>query len=210
MKNRSSRWGWLTLSLGALLAIVTWSLDAYALLCWAWVICSLSACWIALTRLRLGLTQWLIVGAAMLNAAAGVANGLVMTANGMRMPVEPVYDWDRAPSFLGSPADRRGAFCRMVVTTDDAVAPVTDMSVHYDVPVPHLVRGRIPVLTETPRFAFLDDRHGVRICGEDAIYSKGDMMGFIGSVFLGIPGLILLIIGWIWRKIFRRTRGPVP
>ena len=91
-----------------------------------------------------------------------------------------------------------------------AVAPVTDMSVHYDVPVPHIVRGRIPVLAETPRFAFLDDRHGVRICGEDAIYSKGDMMGFIGSVFLGIPGLILLIIGWIWRKIFRRTRGPVP
>lgn len=208
MKNVSFRWGWLTLSLGSLLLILTWSLNAYALLCWAWVLCGLSAAWIALTKLRLGLTQWLIVGASLLNAAAGVSNGLVMTANGMRMPVEPVYGWGGTPSFLDSPSDRQGAFCRMLVKTDDAVTPVTDTTVHYDVPSPHIVRGTIPFPRETPRFAALDDRHGVRICGEHTVYSKGDMMGFIGTAFLGIPGLVLLVLGFLWRKIFGKRSDP--
>lgn len=203
MKTISSRWGWLTLSLGALALVLTWFLEAYAVFCWAWVACSLSVMWIALVSLRLGLTQWLIVGASMLNAAAGVSNGLVMTANGMRMPVEPVYDWAAAPSFLDGPSDRQGRLCRTIRGTDDAIMPTTETT-HYDVPTPHFVRGRILPHAKPPRFAALDDRHGVRICGAQTVYSKGDMMGFIGTVILGIPGLILFGLGFLWRKIRRK------
>jgi len=206
MKNVSSRWGWLTLSLGALALILTWSLEAYALLCWVWVVCSLSVAWIALTSLPLGLTQWLIVGGAFLNAAAGVSNGLVMTANGMKMPVEPVYDWGSAPAFLDSESDRKGRICRIVRGTDEAVMPSSDDgTTHFDVPTPHFVQGKKIVLHEKPpRFAVLDDRHGVRICGADTVYSKGDMMGFLGTVILGVPGLCLLVLGFLWRKIRRK------
>lgn len=207
MKNLSSRWGWLTLSLGILALILTWAVKAYALFCWAWCIASSSVIWLGLTRLRLGLTQSLIVGAALLNAAAGVANGLVMTSNGMRMPVEPVYDDGSEPAFLDSASDRQGAFCRLLVQTDDAVTPVNDTITHYDVPAPHIIRGRISWPEETPHFAVLDDRHGIRICGERAVYSKGDMMGFIGTFVLGVPGMLLLSLGVLWRKI-RRKRIP--
>lgn len=208
MKNVTSRWGWLALSLSLLALVLTWAVEAYALFCWAWFIASLSVIWLALTRLRLGLTQSLIVGAALLNAAAGVANGLVMTANGMRMPVEPVYDDGSEPAFLDGASDRQGAFCRLLVETDDAVTPVNDTITHYDVPAPHIIRGRISWPEEAPRFAALDDRHGIRICGERAVYSKGDMMGFIGTFVLGVPGMLLLSLGFLWRKIRRKRSAP--
>jgi len=206
MKTISSRWGWLTLSLGVVALFLTWFLEAHALLCWAWVVCSLSVAWIALISLRLGLTQWLIVGASMLNAAAGVSNGLVMTANGMKMPVEPIYDWESAPSFLDGESDRKGRFCRTIRGADEAVMPSSDDgTTHFDVPSPHVIQGkRIVPHAKPPRFAVLDDRHGARICGAETVYSKGDMMGFIGTAILGIPGLILFGLGFVWRKIRRK------
>jgi hypothetical protein len=206
MKSTSSRWGWLMLSLGALALVLTWFLETYALLCWVWVVCSLSVTWIALVSLRLGLTQWLFVGASLLNAAAGVSNGLVMTANGMQMPVEPVHDWSATPSFFDSESDRAGRFCRMIRGADEAVMPSSeDGTTHFDVPTPHVVEGkRIVPHEKPPRFAVLDDRHGVRLCGADTVYSKGDMMGFIGTVILGIPACILFLLGFLWRKIRRK------
>ena len=205
MKTVSSRWGWLMLSLGALALLLTWLFEAYALLCWAWVVVSLGVCWIALVSLRLGPTQWFIVGAALLNAAAGVSNGLVMTANGMQMPVEPVQDWAHVPAFFDSPSDREGRFCRMIGGADDAVMPTPESTTHFEVPTPHFVGGkRIVPHAKPPRLAVLDDRHGVRICGSSTVYSKGDLMGFIGTVFLGIPGFVMFVLGFLWRKI-RRT-----
>jgi hypothetical protein len=205
MKNVSSRWGWLMLSLSALALLLTWILETYALLCWVWVVCSLSVAWIALASLRLGPTQWFIVGAAILNAAAGVSNGLVMTANGMKMPVEPVDDWSSAPSFLDDESDRHGRICRMIRGADEAVMPSGDGMTHFEVPTPHFVRGKKIIPHEKPpRFAVLDDRHGIRVCGADMVYSKGDVMGFIGTVLLGVPGCILLALGFLWRKIRRK------
>jgi len=209
MKNVSSRWGWLTLSLGALALILTWLFEAYALFCWAWVVVSLSVAWIALVSLRLGLTQWLFVGASLLNAAAGVSNGLVMTANGMQMPVEPIYDWNGAPAFFDSASDRDSRFCRMIRGADEAVMPTPESTTHFDVPTPHFVQGkRIVPHEKPPRFAFLDDRHGIRICGADTVYSKGDLMGFIGTVVLGVPACILFLLGFLWRKIRRKQNRP--
>jgi len=209
MKNTSSRWGWLMLSLGALALVLTWLLEAYALLCWAWVICSLSVTWIALVSLRLGPTQWLFVGASLLNAAAGVSNGLVMTANGMKMPVEPVHDWSSTPAFFDSESDRSGRFCRLIRGADEAVMPTPESTTHFEVPTPHFVHGkRIVPHEKAPRFAVLDDRHGIRVCNADMVYSKGDVMGFIGTVMLGIPACLLLIIGFLWRKIFRKQNRP--
>ncbi|HTK60021.1 MAG TPA: hypothetical protein VL283_02345 [Candidatus Baltobacteraceae bacterium] len=205
MKTNSSRWGWLAFSLGALALVLTWLFEAYALFCWAFVVVNLGAMWIALVSLRLGLTQWLIVGATMLNAAAGVCNGLVMTANGMQMPVEPIYDWSSAPVFLDSDSDRESRFCHMINGADEAVMPTPQSTTHFDVPTPHVVQGkRIVPPDEPPRFAALDDRHGIRICGANMAYSKGDMMGFIGTVMLGIPGFVLLLLGFLWRKIRRK------
>jgi hypothetical protein len=208
MKTPSSRWGWRLLCLGALALFLTWLFEAYALFCWGWVVCSLSVMWIALVSLRLGLTQCLIVGATMLNAAAGICNGLVMTANGMQMPVEPVSDWNRAPAFFDDPSDRGGRVCRMIRGADEAVMPSSgDGTTHFDVPTPHFVRGkRILPHAKPPRFAFLDDRHGVCVCGADTVYSVGDMMGFIGTVFLGVPGFALLTLGFLWRKIRRKPK----
>lgn len=208
MKN-TSRWGWLMLSLSALALVLTWFLEAYALLCWVWVVVSLSVAWIALVSLRLGLTQWLFVGAALLNAAAGVSNGLVMTANGMKMPVEPVRDWSSAPSFLDSESDRGGRFCRLIRGTDQAVMPSSDGTTHFDVPTPHFVRGKkIVPHVKPPRFAVLDDRHGIRVCGADMVYSKGDVLGFLGTIVLGVPAVTLLILGFLWRKIRGNKRPP--
>ena len=205
-KNVSSRWGWLMFSLGALALVLTWLLEAYALFCWALVVCCLGVTWIALISLRLGPTQWFIVGASLMNAAAGVCNGLVMTANGMKMPAEPVHDWDRAPAFFASESDRKSRFCRMIRDVDEAVMPSSNDGVtHFDVPKPHFVDGiRIIPHANPPRFAVLDDRHGVRVCGGDMVYSKGDIIGFIGTVFLGIPGVTLLVLGRLWRKIRRK------
>lgn len=210
MKTVSSRWGWLMLSLGALALFLTWVLEAYALLCWAWVVCSLGVTWIALSSMKLGLTQCLLVGASLLNAAAGVSNGLVMTANGMRMPVEPTDDWDRTPAFLDDPSDRHGRICRLIRGADDAVMPASgDGTTHFEVPTPHFVQGkRIVVHPTPPRFASLDDRHSVRICGAQMVYSKGDMMGFLGTVVLGVPACALLVLGFLWRKIFRNRKPP--
>jgi|GEM_PF-2119388 len=210
MKTVSSRWGWLTLSLGILAVILTWSLEAYALFCWAWVVASAGVLWIGLVSLRLGLTQWLVTGAAMLNMAAGVANGLVMTANGMRMPVEPVRDWDSAPAFFDSESDRKGRFCRMIRGADEAVMPSSEgETTHFAVPTPHFVQGkRIVHHAKPPRFAVLDDRHGIRICGADTVYSKGDVLGFLGTVVIGVPAAILLILGFLWRKIRGNKRPP--
>ena len=112
MKTVSSRWGWLTLGLGLAALYPCWLRDSYMLFSWILAVCSLNVCWLALTGLRLGLTQSLLVGASLLNAAAGTANGLVMAANGGRMPVEDIR-WSYVPAFLDSEDDRRGLTCRL-------------------------------------------------------------------------------------------------
>ena len=208
MKTTSSRWGWLSLSLGILALILTWSLKAYALLCWAWVICSLSVAWIAFSKLRFGPAQCLLLGASFMNATAGVANGLVMTANGMRMPVERIEDWAAAPAFLDSPSGQRTFICRLFTKADGALTPRADNVVHFDVPRPWLFDGTSGPPAKPPHFAFLDDRHGIRVCGQRTVFSKGDLVGFFGTVFLGIPGIILLILGFLRRKIRRKPRAP--
>ena len=207
MKKRAFGWGWLTLSLGILTLILTYASESYTWFCWGWLLCAGSIAWLALCKLPCGLTQWLLVGAAFLNVAAGFCNGLVMAANGGRMPVEQRYESDTR-AFLDSEEDRHGFLCGFLTATDDSIAPQTDSRMHFDVPMPHVVRGTPAPFTSPPRLDFLDDRHSLRVCGEPLIYSKGDMMGFIGTVELGVPGLILLALGFLWRRIFPKRDAP--
>lgn len=208
MKFISSRWGWLTLGLGIAALYPCWLRDNYMLFSWVLAACSLNVCWLALTRLRLGLTQFLLVGASLLNAAAGTANGLVMAANGGRMPVEDIR-WIHIPAFLESQADRQGLICHLLEMTDDRITPSDDNQVHFDVPPPRILHGKIIRPLEEPSLAFLDDRNSIRVCNQVVVYSKGDAMGFIAIVFLGIPGMSLLLLGFLWRMIRRKRRAPI-
>jgi hypothetical protein len=208
MKIISTRWGWLTLSLGIAALYPCWRTDSYMLFSWIMVICSLNVCWLALSELRLGFTQFLLVGAALLNTAAGTANGLVMAANGGRMPVETI-NWSHMPSFLDEKEDGESLTCRLLRMTDDRITPGDDALVHFDVPPPRILHGKIIRHQKEPNLAFLDDRETIRVCRQSVVYSKGDAMGFIGTVFLGIPGMILLCLGFLWRKLRRESRAPI-
>lgn len=209
METRPFGWGWLLLGAGAAILAATYLGESYTWFCWGWVLCAASIAWLALCKLRNGITQALLVGAALLNIAAGVCNGAVMAANGGRMPVEYSGVGADAPSFLDAEADQDGFVCRLLITTDDSLAPETDAKMHVDVPIPRILRGNPVRSVETPALAFLDDRHAVSVCGVPTIYSKGDLMGFIGTVMLGLPGLVLLAFGWTWRRLFRKKRVPV-
>ena len=59
-----------------------------ALFAWFWLIANLAIAWLALKRRFNFAIRSLIVGGAILGAAAGLSNALVMTVNGWRMPVE--------------------------------------------------------------------------------------------------------------------------
>lgn len=208
MKTKSHRWGWLTLALGILGLYLSWRADAYMLFSWIMVACSANTLWLALAGVRLGLTQCLLVGASLLNMAAGTANGLVMAANGGRMPVEDVSYWD-TPAFFDGESDRDSYVCRFLNSTDDRITPADDAQVHYDVPPPLILHGKVVRPQPPPNLAFLDDRENARICGRLSIFSKGDMLGFIGTVMLGGPGLILLGLGFLWRLVRRKPRAPI-
>jgi hypothetical protein len=208
VKSKTRLWGWLLLALGIFALYVCWLNDAYMLFSWIMVANCAITCWLALTGLRLGPTQFLLTGACLLNMVAGTANGLVMAANGGRMPVEDVY-YGNTPAFFDGEGARHGLICRLLKLTDDGITPADDAQVHYDVPPPIIMHGKVVRSEDPPRLAFLDDRDTVRICGRYIVHSKGDMMGFIGTVMLGLPGLALLILGFLWRKLRRKPRASI-
>jgi hypothetical protein len=181
-----------------------------ALFGWFWLIANLAVVWLALTRRLNYLVRSLIVGGAILGAAAGLSNALVMTANGWRMPVETGVDWRGAPTFLSDPEDVDTPWCRLYTGFDPPDDPWADHSVHREVtprPTPDTPPEEIPAKPFRPRLAFLDDRHPFVICGESTLFSKGDVMGALGALLL-LPGLLLVVIGFLWKKV--RKRKPAP
>ncbi len=208
MKNASLRWAWLALGFFAVVSVATWHRHDHAMLCWSWAACGLCVAWVALLALRLGLTQWLFVGAGLLNAAAGVSNGLVMALNGGLMPFEEIA-MGSSPRFLDSESDLHGPVCRVLARIDDAALPrEVDRDTHFKVPPPRIFHGAKKIAVSPPRLAALDDRQGIFICGRLQTYSKGDMMGFIGCVMLGMPGFLLLLLQGLWRILFRTRDAP--
>jgi hypothetical protein len=178
---------------------------------WFWLVLNLSIAWFTLKTRRSLFVRSLIVGGAMLGIAAGLANGLVMSLNGMQMPVERFVDWGDAPSFFSDSDDVDSCWCRLYRRYDPPVDPWTpDYGVHVDVPPPP-PPGQTAVPTDTeafsPRLRFLDDRHPFVICGETTLFSKGDIMGALGVILL-IPGLLLTAAGWLIRRIFRKRNAP--
>ncbi|HJV32967.1 MAG TPA: hypothetical protein VJ694_02980 [Patescibacteria group bacterium] len=175
---------------------------------WFWLIANLAVAWLALTRRLHFFVRSLIVGGALLGAAAGLCNGLVMTVNGWRMPVESGIDWGSAPQLFSDPEDVDSLFCRGYRAFDPPDDPWESHSVHVDVPpsTPPPPPGTPPEETARPyrpRLAFLDDRHPIVMCGETTLFSKGDIMGALGAVLM-LPGLGLLLFGFAWRKIRRK------
>lgn len=177
-----------------------------ALFGWFWLIANLAIAWVALTRRLNYFVRSLIVGGALLGAAAGFSNALVMTVNGWRMPVESGVDWGDAPQFLSDPEDADSLFCRVYKEFDPPDDPWVSHSVHIDVPPP-AEPGVPPEAGEpkpyVPHLAFLDDRHPYQVCGETTLFSKGDIMGVLGVLLL-LPGLLLLALGFIWKRIRRK------
>lgn len=181
--------------------------ESYVAICCLWLLGSLGVLWFALAKMRNGIAQFLCVGGALFSAAAGACNGLVIAANGWRMPVEPV-DWDAAPAFFDGPSARQGRFCRAIIDVDEAVMPDSENSVlHVDVPTPQIVEGVIVAPAREPRLAFLDDRHGIRLCGEQTIYSKGDFFGALGVLLL-FGGALRLLLGAFSKRLRKKPKVP--
>lgn len=185
---------------------------------WFWLIANLAVLYLALTRPLNFLVRSFIVGGAILGAAAGLANGLVMTVNGFRMPVEShAVDWRSAPRFLNAPEHLDRLYCRVYRAWDPPPDPWKPDGVHIDVPPPSPPEPP-PASGPTveppkakpfrPKLAFLDDRHPFVVCGEHTHLSKGDVMGFLG-VALMLPGLVVVFLGLVWRRVFRKTK-PAP
>jgi len=114
----------------------------------------------------------------------------------------------RDPAFYDSAEDRRGGFCRAITQADDAITPNSDGGLHVDVPRPHIVHGAIAAHVEEPHLAFLDDRHGISVCGIATTYSKGDFFGALGAAYL-LAGSGLLLLGFCWKRI-RGDQKPRP
>lgn len=179
---------------------------------WFWLIANLAVAWLALTRRPNYLIRSFIVGGAILGMAAGLCNGLVMTVNGWRMPVESgVVDWERTPHFLNGPEHEGRFYCRAYRMWDPPPDPWNPNGLHVEVPP---TRSDAPSSTDapslpkpfTPKLAFLDDRHPYAVCGEQTLFSKGDMMGLLGGLLMAV-GLTLLFLTIVWRKI-RCKRKP--
>jgi hypothetical protein len=177
---------------------------------WFWLVLNLGIVWFALKTRRNFFVRSLVVGGAMLGAAAGLANGLVMSLNGMQMPVERSVDWSDAQKFLSDPDDIDSCYCRLYRRYDPPVDPWDPgYGVHVDVPPPPPPPppGTISPETSGPTLRFLDDRHPFVVCGETTLLSKGDVMGALGVLLL-IPGLLLALAGHVIRKIFRKRKAP--
>ena len=179
---------------------------------WFWLIANLAVLYLALTR-KLGfLARSLVAGGAMLGAAAGFCNALVITANGWRMPVEYGIESGEPPRILSDGDDPDGLICdayHLIEPPDDPWAP-HDLHVDvYDQEAPEPAPGDVPAAKTpapwTPRFAALDDRHRIVFCGAQAMFSKGDIMGALGVLLL-VPGLALVLLGFAWRKIRRKSK----
>lgn len=179
---------------------------------WFWLTANLAVLYLALTRQLNFVIRSFIAAGAILGAAAGLANGLVMTANGFRMPVESHgIDWESAPRFLNGPEHLDRFYCRVYRAWDPPPDPWRSDGVHFEVPPP-----QPPPRSETtsaagsppppqpaeplrPKLAVLDDRHPFVVCGEHTYLSKGDIMGFLG-VALMLPGLAAVLLGLVWRR----------
>ncbi len=184
-----------------------------ALFGWFWLIANLAVVWLALTRKLNPIARSLVVGGALLGASAGLANGLVMTVNGWRMPVESHgIDWGAVPVFLSGPEHTERFYCWAFTEYAPVPDPWKPHGIHIEVPPPietppSGAADAPPAGTPEPfrpKLAFLDDRHGFVICGEHTILSKGDVMGVLGVVLM-LPGLLLVFLGWTWRKLRRKT-----
>jgi hypothetical protein len=182
---------------------------------WFWLAANLAVAYFALTS-RLGwLTRSLIVGGAILGAAAGLANGLVMTVNGFRMPVDTeAGNWDGAPRLLDDPAHHERFYCRIYRGFDAPDGTWRPYGGDHDAPKMPWPRpsgaggaetGPPPAPTlppPPPKLAFLDDRHPMVVCGEHTLFSKGDVMGALGAMLMA-PGIALLVLNLLRRKLRR-------
>jgi hypothetical protein len=161
-----------------------------ALFSWFWAALSLSAAILAWKRLR-PVMRTLVCAGAVLNGLAGAANGLVITANGFKMPVEsvPLDAWDEAPAFLCEKGDEDGLACAALSFPLVVLDRLRPDDIHH-----HVGEG------ESPALAWLDDRNPLRFCERSTVYSIGDALAAFGWFILAIAGSLWALLGLIRRK----------
>lgn len=195
------------------LAALWLALGFPTLFCWVWMTFSLGVLWLAARKLKnRPIARFLFVAGAVLNAAAGLSNGLVMTLNGFRMPVEHVADWRGAPEVLSGEGDAESCLCRMIQLIEPQTVPGVDpKDVHWNLPPrpPRPPDGApTPPTPSAPRptvrLAFLDDRHPFILCEQATAVSKGDILFALGTP-LWLSALPLLILGFLRKRLAGKT-----
>ncbi len=145
------------------------------------------------------LTRALCGGGALLLGLGALCNTLVITANGGRMPVEPVDDWKRAPEFLSGPG-KEGPLRSAVKTALLVESEMQPAGIHADV-------GSTGSSIRQPRLAWLDDRYPVIVCDFQIVYSLGDVL-IAGGLTTALPSTIvsLLVLGLRFRRMKKRPQ----
>lgn len=161
---------------------------------WFWAALFLWAVFLVRKRLRRSFLRAMILLGLALNVLAGAANGLVIAANGLKMPVETVTSrqWEEAPTFLYDDGDENSLVCRALLLPFGVIDHVRPDDIH------------LPVGDEErPALAWLDDRHPIRFCERSSVYSLGDALAAVGIAVLMLAGF-LLPFAWLARRL-RRT-----
>lgn len=169
-----------------------------ALFSWFWAALSLLAAVHARKRLKSRLLKAALLAGLALNAFAGVANGLVITANGLKMPVERITEerWAAAPKILCDEGDESGVACRTLSLPLVVLDRFRPDDIHRDVGPDDDVNLR-----------WLGDRYPLRFCERSTVYSLGDAFAAIGWMILA-PALLLRGAAAAARALLRRAREP--
>ena len=163
---------------------------------WFWMLLNLGVLWFLLLKVRNSIPKALLTICLMLNVAAGLCNGLVMTANGCRMPVEEIENWDDAPKFFEKPGVFQGWAKRGLGAFDPKERSDGSDGVHWSVPTSGPASRSV-------HFAFLDDRHPFIVAGTHQTFSVGDILFMLGA-FLGLLAIPCLMLGFLWKLAFRK------
>lgn len=169
-----------------------------ALFSWFWAALSLLAAIHVRKRLKSRfLTAALLAGLA-LNALAGLANGLAITANGLKMPVERITEegWASAPKVLCDEGDEKGVACRTLSLPLVVLDWFRPDDIHRDVGPEDDVNLR-----------WLGDRYPLRFCERSTVYSLGDAFAAIGWMIL-TPALALWSAARLLRRFRKRKDAP--
>jgi hypothetical protein len=167
---------------------------------WAWALLCAALAISVWKRSRRPLFRMLLIAGLSFNVLAGLANGLVITANGLHMPVEKAASerMATAPRILCDEGDEDGLVCKTLSVPLVVIDFFRPKDIHKDVGPDDEVRLR-----------WLDDRFPLRFCERSTIYSLGDAFAVIGWSIL-LPALVCAFLARLIRGIRRIAKRSNP